>query len=113
MQIDVTGPLELLEAFCLSFRDQMEKKGYGAGPRVARMDSGTYSSFLKEDVILTLELTEGGQSGESTLRLESETDVPGIDEIWDEALVTVGRELLSRIRGLARDSKKVEQALLK
>ena len=111
MRIEVNAEAHLLEAFSFALRDLLEKRGYRSGPSVGRLDSGTYWSFLKEEVILTVELDEAAESGECRLSVESETEIPGFDEIWDDALIAVGRDLLSRIRGMARDVKKIEQAL--
>ncbi|HSP06116.1 MAG TPA: hypothetical protein VLR94_03015, partial [Acidobacteriota bacterium] len=78
MRIEVNGEAHLLEAFSFALRDLLEKRGYRSGPSVGRMDSGTYWSFLKDEVILTLELAEAGESGEGRLCVESETEIPGI-----------------------------------
>lgn len=112
MEIEAKAPLQLLEDLSLFLRDQLRKRGFEEGPRVARMESGSCVTFVKDDWILSLELNEDGESGNALLRLESETDVPGLDEIWDEALIALGREFISRIRVLAKDSKKLERALV-
>lgn len=113
MQIDTSGPLEFLEKFSFSLREEFEKNGYSEGPHIGRMDSGTCWTLLKGKMIVALQLQEGDDPTNVKLHLESEKDVPGIDQIWDNALISFGRELLSRIRQMAKDPQKVEQALLK
>ena len=113
MQIEVNGPQDWLEQFVRYLGDQLEKRGYSPGPRVGRMESGTHAAFLKEDAIISVQVSEENESQVSTLRLESETDVPGIAEIWDDAVIALGQEFLARLGALARDTKRVEQALKK
>ena len=110
MQIDAEGPGYVLESFSLHLRDQFVNRGYGMGPRLGMMDSGNLVTFMKDDVIISVQVIEA-ESGASALHLEAEVDVPGIEEIWDDALVSMGREYLKRIRSFAKNLNRVEQEI--
>lgn len=113
MEIEARGSLEFLNGLALELRNEFEKNGYSEGPRLGRMDVGTCWTLLKEERIVTMQVTEGSESEEATLQLESEQDVAMVNEIWDNALVSYGHNIISKIITLARDSKKVEKALLR
>jgi hypothetical protein len=112
MQIDVSGPRELLDGLVLRLRDVFVNRGYAIGPRLGMMDAGNLVTFVKDDVIISVQVVEE-ESGECNLHLESEADVPGVEEIWDDALISLGREYRERIRGFAKNVNRVEQEISK
>jgi hypothetical protein len=111
MQIEVSGPQDWLEQFRMVLGDQLERHGYKAGPRLGRIQSGAVATFVKDDVIISVQVSEESESGDALLRMESEGEIPHADEIWDDAVIALGSEWIARLSSMARDSKKVEQAL--
>jgi hypothetical protein len=111
MQIEARGSLTFLEEFSVFLRREFEKNGYSEGPSVARMNVGHCWTLVQNRFIVSLQLNESDEAENAMLRLESEQDVPRMDEIWDNALVALGNQFMSRLRRIARNSKRIEQVL--
>lgn len=113
MQIDVHAPEYFLEEFRLHLQDQFAKQGWTQGPKVGSIDRGHMTNFLKGESIVSLEISEESEGHDPTLHLESEVEIPELDEIWDRAIVVFGKELFSRLTSIARNKDKVTQELKK
>lgn len=111
MQIDISGPERLLEDLRLYLGDLLEQKGYSKGPKLLSMGAGMMVDYLKDDIIVSIEISEEAEGQECRLHVECEQDIPGFDEIWDTALVNYGKDIIVRLRSYAKDKKKVEQEL--
>jgi hypothetical protein len=106
MQIDVHGPDSFLEELRLNFHDQLEKNGYVKGPKV-----GQHETYMKKDVILSLEISEESEGHECTLHVESEQNISDLPKMWDNAVIEYAKGLISRVKGIAQDSQLVKEAL--
>ena len=111
LQIEVKGHAELLEQVRLRLQDQLEKRGFLEGPKVGSMDSGAMIDYLKDGSIISIHLTEESDAGEAVLRIESEKDIPELNDAWDEALVQYGTEVASKLKSYAVDKDRVERGL--
>ena len=110
LQIEVRGPESFLEEFRLRLEDELEKNGYIKGPKVGYLESGHMETYLKGEIILSLQ-TEESDSGEALLHLESEQEIADMKEIWDRAVVKYGHELIQRLREIAQNPTSIEKEL--
>ena len=106
MQIEVHGPDSFLQEFRLNFHDQLEKNGYLKGPKV-----GQHETYMKGDVILSIEISEESEGRECCLHVESEQSISELPKMWDNALVEYAKQLLDRLEKNAQDSTSVKKAL--
>ena len=106
MQIEIKGHAELLEQLRLRLQDQLEQRGFAEGPKV-----GSMVDYIKDGSIISIHLTEESDTGEAVLRVESEKDIPELNDAWDDALITYGKELAGKLRNYALDKDKVDRGL--
>lgn len=106
MQIDVRAPESFLEDLRLNFRDQLQKNGYVKGPKVGRRET-----FVKDDVILSLQIIGESEGRECTLHVESEQNISELPKMWDNALVEYAKQLIERMEKNAQDPTAVKNAL--
>ena len=111
MQIEIQGQVALLEQLRLRLQDQLEQRGFVEGLKVGSMKSGLMIDYVKEESIISIQLTEESDSGESLLRVESEKEIPGLRDAWDDALISYGKELMAKLRDYALDKEKVDHGL--
>jgi len=108
MQIEVRGPEAILDQIRLYMQDQLEKNGFRKGMKVGFSES-VMADYVKEDLIVCVELKQEAETG--LLRVEAEQDIPELNQMWDAALVSYGREILEYLRSFARDQSKVSQEI--
>jgi hypothetical protein len=106
MQIEVHGPECFLEEFRLNFHDQLEKNGYLKGPKV-----GQHETYMKGDLILSLEISEESEGRLCCFHVESEQNISELPEMWDKALVEYTKQAIDRVEKSAQDSTAVKKAL--
>lgn len=106
MQIEAHGPESFLEEFRLNFQDQLLKNGYLKGPKV-----GQHETYMKRDLILSLEISEESEGRPCCLHVESEQDITELPEIWDKALVEYAKQMMDRVEKNAQDSASLKNAL--
>jgi hypothetical protein len=106
MQIEVHGPESFLEEFRLNFHDQLEKNGYLKGPKV-----GQHETYMKGDLILSLEISEESEGRNCCLHVESEQNISELPEMWDQALVEYAKQAIDRVEKNAQDSTSVKNTL--
>ena len=111
MQIEVFGSQQLLDQLRLHIQDQLEKRGYTEGPKISSMEMGVLIDYMKNGVIISIQVSQESETGDSVLRVESEQEVPELREAWDDALISYGREILEKLRSFAVDQAKVDQGL--
>ena len=106
MQIEVHGPESFLEEFRLNFHDQLEKNGYLKGPKV-----GQHETYMKGDVILSVEISEESEGRECCLHVESEQNIHELSEMWDNALVEYAIQMIGRVEKIAQDPASVKKTV--
>jgi len=106
MQIEVHGSESFLEEFRLNFHDQLEKNGYLKGPKV-----GQHETYMKGDVILSVEISEESEGRECCFHVESEQNASELLQIWDNALVEYATQVIDRVEKNAQDPASVKKAL--
>jgi hypothetical protein len=111
MLIEVRGSEAMLDEIRLHLEDELQKAGYGTGPRLGSMDSGTLLSYVKGDAIVSLQVTEESEAGESTLRIEAEREIPELYELWDAALTSYGKKVMNILKAFASDKTRVEKGM--
>ncbi|MCI0412856.1 hypothetical protein L0222_08665 [bacterium] len=109
MLIEVRGSEEMLDEIRLFFEDELQKTGYGTGPRLGSMDAGILLSFVKGDAIVSMQVTEESEAGVTTLRIEAEHEIPELHELWDSALIRYGKKVMSTLIDFASEKTRVEQ----
>ena len=108
MPIEVRGSEHFLEELKLFLMDQFTKRGYMQGPKVSSRDSGVTVNFTKGDLIVTVHIKEEDES--SLMYVEAEQEIPELADIWDEAIITYGKDLLTRLRGFSINKDRIDQA---
>ncbi len=103
MFIEVHGPECMLDEIRLHFEDELQRAGYGTGLRLGSMDAGTLISYVQGDKIISIQVTEESEAGDSALKIEAESEITEIYELWDAALINYGRKMMSRLMNFARD----------
>lgn len=98
MQIEVHGPEPFLEELRLNLHDQLEKNGYLKGPKV-----GQHETYVKGDLILSLEISEESEGRPCCLHVESEQNIGELPTIWDNALVEYAKQAIDRVEKNAQD----------
>jgi hypothetical protein len=106
MQIEVQGPDSFLKEFRLNFHDQLQKSGYLKGPKV-----GQQETYLKGDVILSVEISEESEGRECCFHVESEQNISELPQIWDNALVEYAKQVIDRVEKNAQDQASVKNSL--
>jgi hypothetical protein len=91
MPIEIRGPEHLLEELRLFLGDQFLKRGYEQGPKIGSMDSGGTVNFAKGEDIVTVHIKEEDEG--SLMYVESEKEIPELNDIWDDAIITYGKEV--------------------
>ncbi|HEY7161739.1 MAG TPA: hypothetical protein VH815_10795 [Acidobacteriota bacterium] len=106
MQIEVHGSDSFLEEFRLNFHDQLQKNGYLKGPKV-----GNHETYMKGDVILSIEISEESEGRECCFHVESEQDISELPQMWDNALVEYAKQMIDRVEKNAQDPSSVKKTL--
>jgi hypothetical protein len=106
MQIEVHGPESFLEDLRLNLHDQLEKNGYLKGPKV-----GSHETYMKGDLILSLEITEESEGRHCCFHVESEQNISELPEMWDNALIEYAKQAIDRAEKNAQDPASVKAAL--
>jgi hypothetical protein len=109
MPIEIRGSEHLLEELRLFLGDQFYKRGYEQGPKVGSIDSGETVNFAKGDDIVTVHIKE--EDEESLMYVESEKEIPELTDIWDDAIITYGKEVLKRLRNYSINKDKFESGV--
>lgn len=107
MHIEVHGPEHMLEEIRLHLQDQLERAGYREGPKISAMEAGILIDYVKEDSIISIQVTEESEIGESLLHVECEKELPELRDFWDAALVGYGKAVLERLMNFAVDKARV------
>jgi hypothetical protein len=110
LQIEIRCPESFLEEFRLHLEDEFEKNGYLKGPKVAYKDASHMETYVKGEIIVSLQIQES-DSGESALNLESEEEIADMKEIWDSAVIKYGKVLIQRLCDIAQNASFVEKEL--
>ena len=112
MLIEVRGKDHVLRELCLVLSDQLQCAGYAAGPRVgSMMDGGTVITYLKNASIVSLQVAEESEAGESALRVEAEQEIPELYDLWDSALIVFAKTIKEQLMDFAVNKQKVEQGI--
>jgi hypothetical protein len=111
MFIEVHGSEDMLQQLRLNFEDELQNSGYGRGPRLGSMDAGRMDHYIKGQSIISIQITEESEAGDSTLRIETEREADELYQLWDTALIAYARSTWSRILDFAHDKKRVEQGM--
>jgi len=109
MPIEIRGPEHLLEELRLFLGDQFLKRGYEQGPKIGSMDSGGTVNFAKGEDIVTVHIKEEDEG--SLMYVESEKESPELNDIWDDAIITYGKEVLKRLRNYSINKGKFESSV--
>ena len=109
MQIEVQGTESILRDISIIFGELLRISGYLEGPRFGTMDSGNLINYVKDSRIVSVQLTEESESDGSALRVETEAEIPELNELWDSALITYGKRLKMKLSNYAINKEKVEQ----
>ena len=108
MQIEVRGPEAILDQIRLYMQDQLEKNGFRKGMKVGFSES-VMTDYVKEDLIVCVELKQEAET--VLLRVESEQDIPDLNQMWDAALVNYGVEVLEYLRNFAFDKERINREI--
>lgn len=108
MPIEVRGPQHLLEELKLFLRDQFIRMGYQEGPKVGSRDAGFTVDFTKGNVIVAVHIRQEDES--SLMYVEAEQEVPELADIWDGAIITYCKQVLTQLRSYSVNKSKVDQA---
>jgi hypothetical protein len=111
MLIEVNGPQEILEQILLLFQDQLTKASYSEGPRVGSMDSGTWTTYVKGNLIVTLQLSQESETDETTLRIEAEQEIPELHTLWNTALIQYSKKIKETLIQFATDKEFVKREI--
>lgn len=111
MQLEAAGPEGILEILRLHMEDQLSRNGFAKGPKYSSMDAGVLIDYIRGDQIVGLRLSQGAEGADAHFIVESELELPELRNIWDDALVSMGKDLLQKLATFAQDRKKVETQL--
>lgn len=111
MQIEIEGPEFILEEFRLHLNDQLLKSGFVQGPKIDRVDSGLIIEYLRGGEIVTIEISSEREGENSKMHLDANKNIPALNDIWDDALVSYGKQSLHHLLSYARNKDKVKKSL--
>lgn len=111
MLIEAHASEDMLQEIRLNFEDQLQNAGYASGPRLGSMDAGRLVHYVKEDSIVSIQITEESEAGDCALKIESEQEIAELYEFWDAALITYCKNIRSKLMEFAHDRTRVEQGL--
>ena len=111
MLIEIHGREAILDQIRLHFGDELQNAGYAVGPRIGQMETGRFTCYVKDDFIITTQITEESEASEGSLRIESENEIPEMYSLWDAALVSYGKKIRENLLNFAHDKSKVENGL--
>ncbi len=111
MLLEAAGPEGILEILRLHMEDQLSRHGFVEGPKYSSMDAGVLIDYVRDDSIVGLRLSQGAEGADAQFSLESEQELPELKDIWDDALISMGKDLLEKIMIFAQDKGKVERQL--
>ncbi|HET6266741.1 MAG TPA: hypothetical protein VFG11_03415 [Acidobacteriota bacterium] len=110
MRIEARGPEGVLIELRWHLENELEDRGYQEGPRVLSAETGTYTNFIKGKGMVGVQLV-AGEEEDSVLKMESEQENQEWHEMWDAALIRLGKDVLTRIETFAKDRSRVLQNL--
>ncbi|MGH9856777.1 MAG: hypothetical protein ACRD4B_02935 [Acidobacteriota bacterium] len=111
MFIEIHGSEDMLQQLRLNFEDELQNAGYGRGPRLGSMDAGRLDHYIKEGTIVSIQITEESEAGDSAMKIETETEASELYQLWDTALIAYCRNTVKQILDFAHDKKRVEQEM--
>jgi hypothetical protein len=112
MLIEAAGPQPILEQLRLHLEDQLARNDYSEGPKYSSMDRGILIDYVKGDVIVSIRLSAESDSGRAgQLSIESEVELPDLAQIWDDALIAMGRNVVDQLKDFAQDKSRVEREM--
>lgn len=112
MEFEIKGSQGMLSEFRIHLQNGLEKRGFERGPKLLSMASGTIVDFLREDLVVGIQILPEEEQQVSTLRMETEQDVPELTEVWDSALVSYGKQVVELLNAAAINKKAVSSQLL-
>jgi hypothetical protein len=101
----------MLEEFRSFLCDQLIRARFTEGPKVSSMESGSSVSYTKKDLIVSIQIGRGDDQGNCLMYMECERKVPELDEIWDQAIINYGKELMKRLRKFSINKSRVVQGI--
>jgi hypothetical protein len=111
MLIEVHGSEDMLQQLRLNFEDELQNAGYGRGPRFGSMDSGRLDHYIKEGIIVSIQIMDESEAGDCALKIEAEKEIDELYQLWDATLIHYARYTLDTILDFAHDKKRVEQEI--
>lgn len=112
MELEIKGPEGMLSEFRTHLQNGLESKGFKKGPKFLSMASGVIVDFLREDLVVGIQILPEEEQQTSTLRMETEQDIPELIEIWDSALVSYGKQVMALLKSAAINKKIVSSQLI-
>lgn len=95
----------MLSEFRMHLQNELERRGFTKGPKLLSMSSGMIVDFLREDLVVGIQILPEEEQQASTLRLETEQDIPELNTIWDTALLSYGKQVVALLKSAAVDKK--------
>jgi|GEM_PF-4375220 len=111
MQIEVRGNESILRDISKIFGELLRTSGYSEGPSFGTMDSGNLMNYVKGSTMVCIQLREESELDESVLSVDTEADVPELKDLWDSALITLGKTIKMKLSNYAINKVKVEQGI--
>lgn len=111
MRIEIEGPQGILEEFRLYLQDQLLKEGFIQGPKIDSVETGLMIEYLRGDQIVSVEISSEVEGKSSKMQLEANKNLPALNDIWDDALISYGKQSLHRLWSYARNKDKVKKGL--
>lgn len=109
MEFKMIASEDLLSQFRIHLQNELEKRDFKKGPKLLSMDAGTILDFLKDDLVVSIQISESEEA--ATLRMEAEQEIAELNDVWDASLISFGREILALLRSCAVDRGKVIKGL--
>jgi len=109
--IEIHGSEQRMDDIRLAFQDQLEKAGFEEVSKFGSMDTGVLISYIKQDFIVSIQVTGESELNDSKLRVETEQEMDEIRLLWDSALIVYAIEVLKQIKSFAQDVNRVDQGI--
>lgn len=110
MEFKMIASEDLLSQFRIQLQNELEKRDFKKGPKLLSMDAGTILDFLKDDLVVSVQIS-AGENDAAMLRMEAEQEIAELNDVWDASLISFGREILALLRSCAIDRGKVNKGL--
>jgi hypothetical protein len=111
MRIEIEGPQGILEEFRLYLQDQLLKEGFIQGPKIDSVETGLMIEYLRGDQIVSVEISSEVEGKSSRMHLEANKNIPSLSDIWDDSLITYGKQSVHRLLAYAQNKDKVKKGL--